>query len=381
MTGATRATTGTAARNGGIDALRAALTMLVVLHHTAITYGAQGSWFYQEIPPGPNRSSLVLTVFCAVNQAWFMGLFFFIAGAFTPGSLDRHGLAGFTRERLKRLGIPIVAFLLLIGPITVALARTARGEPFFATLAALAERGTYIIGPLWFVLALLIFSLLFGLWYGPGGGARTVSRARPFPSNRVLAVGALLVGTTAFLLRLVWPVGTNVLGLQLGYFASYIVLFVAGCYGARGRWISEVPADRVRVWLPITLLTIPVVPLVLLAAPSVPLLQGDPSGGWTVPAAVYAFWEPLVAWGMILWLLRLFQHRFADPGPVWRKLARRAFLIYVIHPPILVAAALSVRAIAAPPLLKFAVVGPIACLLCYTCAGLLMRIPAVQKIF
>ena len=30
------------ARNGGIDALRAAVTLLVVFHHTAITYGAIG---------------------------------------------------------------------------------------------------------------------------------------------------------------------------------------------------------------------------------------------------------------------------------------------------------------------------------------------------
>jgi hypothetical protein len=33
---------GMKARNGGIDALRAAVTLLVVFHHTAITYGAIG---------------------------------------------------------------------------------------------------------------------------------------------------------------------------------------------------------------------------------------------------------------------------------------------------------------------------------------------------
>ena len=42
--------TATPPRNSGLDALRAALTVLVLLHHTAITYGAIGGWFYRELP-------------------------------------------------------------------------------------------------------------------------------------------------------------------------------------------------------------------------------------------------------------------------------------------------------------------------------------------
>ena len=63
-------------RNGGIDALRAAVTLLVVFHHTAITYGAIGGWYYKEIAPSKSIAGLLLILFCTVNQAWFMGLFF-----------------------------------------------------------------------------------------------------------------------------------------------------------------------------------------------------------------------------------------------------------------------------------------------------------------
>jgi peptidoglycan/LPS O-acetylase OafA/YrhL len=35
-------------RNAGIDALRAGLTLLVLFHHAAVTYGAMGSWFYRR---------------------------------------------------------------------------------------------------------------------------------------------------------------------------------------------------------------------------------------------------------------------------------------------------------------------------------------------
>jgi peptidoglycan/LPS O-acetylase OafA/YrhL len=59
-----------AGRNAGIDALRARLTLLVVFHHTAITYGAMGSWFYKAVEPGNAPASLVLTLFAAYNQGF-----------------------------------------------------------------------------------------------------------------------------------------------------------------------------------------------------------------------------------------------------------------------------------------------------------------------
>ena len=54
-------------RNAGFDALRASLTLLVVMHHSAITYGAIGGWFYREVPTDRSLSSTLLVYFCIVN--------------------------------------------------------------------------------------------------------------------------------------------------------------------------------------------------------------------------------------------------------------------------------------------------------------------------
>src|SRR5215475_4847705 len=116
---------GSKKRNGGIDALRAAVTLLVVFHHTAITYGAIGGWYYKEIEPSFSLSGVLLILFCTINQAWFMGLFFLLSGYFTPPAFDRHGTGGFIRERLIRLGIPLAVYFLLLHPLTNALAEIA----------------------------------------------------------------------------------------------------------------------------------------------------------------------------------------------------------------------------------------------------------------
>src|ERR1700734_3007689 len=113
-----------------IDNLRSAMTALVILHHTAITYGAIGGWFWGEVQPSRSPSSILLILFCSTNQAYFMGFFFLLAGYFSPASLERKGYARFIADRFLRLGLPLLAFGLLLGPLTAAIVNYAQGEGF-----------------------------------------------------------------------------------------------------------------------------------------------------------------------------------------------------------------------------------------------------------
>jgi hypothetical protein len=61
-------------------------------------------------------------------------------------------------------------------------------------------------------------------------------------------------------------------------------------------------------------------------------------------------------------------------------LARRAYLIYIIHPPILVGVSLALGGLAAPALVKFALAGSAASALCFLAAGALLAIPAVRRV-
>jgi hypothetical protein len=85
------------------------MTALVILHHTAITYGGPGGWFWRENETSAAPSSLLFTLFCATNQAYFMGFFFLLAGYFTPRALERKGYKAFLRDRVLRLGLPLLA--------------------------------------------------------------------------------------------------------------------------------------------------------------------------------------------------------------------------------------------------------------------------------
>lgn len=218
------------------DALKAILTLLVVLHHTAITYGASGGWFYREVQPSAALQSLALTYFCAVNQAYFMGFFFLLAGYFTPAALERKGEIGFLRDRLIRLGIPLLFFGFVLGPIAVAIAQTAYGADFLPNLLGQWSHLAFHLGPLWFAQALLLFSagaVIFRV-IARSKLVRSVSPTQQqvgvaYPAATKMLAVAMLTGIVAFIIRLYIPAGSTVWGLQLGYFPSYVVLFVVGC--------------------------------------------------------------------------------------------------------------------------------------------------------
>ena len=113
-----------------LDNLRILLTLLVIFHHAAIAYGGSGSWAIKD-PATDEISPIILTVFNAVNQSFFMSAFFLLAGYFTPRSLERKGSKNFIIDRLIRLGVPILVYTGLILNINeYIISAIVHGRPF-----------------------------------------------------------------------------------------------------------------------------------------------------------------------------------------------------------------------------------------------------------
>ena len=194
-----------------IDCLRSVMIALVVLHHTAITYGASPSWYYYELRPSATLSSLILWLFVTTNQAYFMGFLFLLAGYFTPGSLERKGYARFLSDRFLRLGLPLLVFSLFLGPLTVAMVKAAQGKGFWSSFVRLWNQREFINGPLWFVQALLMFSLAYCAWRAWFGAPLTSTQRvpRPVPSYGWWLLSAFGVGAAALAIRAGCPRGRH----------------------------------------------------------------------------------------------------------------------------------------------------------------------------
>ena len=102
-----------------IDNIRWVVIILVVLMHLNVTYSTMGLWYYLEARDIDPLSQLLFGMYGSLNQAFMMGLLFLIAGYFVLGSFDKKGFKPFVTDRIIRLGIPTLIYMLLIHPVTM----------------------------------------------------------------------------------------------------------------------------------------------------------------------------------------------------------------------------------------------------------------------
>lgn len=366
-----------------IDRLRSVMTALVVLHHTALTYGAIGSWFWRELNPSPALASQILILFCTTNQAYFLGVFFFLGAYFTPSSLERKGYGRFIGDRFTRLGLPLLVFILVLAPFTMALAHWGDGGSFWAEIAYIWRHVVLNPGPMWFVEALLLFSLAYCASRAVAGMPLSCSERKPhqIPSTFVLVLSAFATGIGALLIRQKFPVGEWIFpGFQLAYFATYVVLFASGLAAWRYDWLGQLAWPNVRTMIWISIAVWPLKPLGVAVANALYRGKWNDTTTFSWPAVLYARWEPLVAWGFIAgWLL--FARRWMNaPSPLWNWVTRRAYTVFIIHPPALVGVSLLLHGLPAPALLKFVVTGTLTIICGWLLADPLVRLPGLRRI-
>ncbi|QJR35684.1 acyltransferase family protein [Gemmatimonas groenlandica] len=368
------------ARTFFIDRLRVVLSALVIVFHTAIVYGAAGGWYWREVDDLARPLSLVLTVFCAVCQSFFMGFFFLLAGYFSPPSLARKGVRAFVIDRLLRLGIPLLFYGFVVGTATSAMVRSSLGPEFFSLWLGMIRRGVFNVGPLWFAEALLVFTAGFTVWSLVFSGRERDERPAQVPSPRRWVVWAVLVGVGALVIRAWFPLGRDVAGMNLGYFSSYVFLFVFGCIAWDHRWLERIERKHARPWGWLSLAVVPVLPIVAISTGVFSGAGSALAGGQSAADIVYAFWDPLVAWGIIAVLLWQFRVRCNAPSARWDRWASRAYAAYIIHPAVVVGVSMSAHALALPTFLKFLLVSTIAVVSSFAIAGVMRRMPGAQHV-
>ncbi len=369
-----------------IDNIRILLTVLVILHHLAIGYGASGNNPYVEAGEISTVSTILMTLFVAINQSFFMGFFFMVSSYFTPGSYDRKGPGPYVLDRLKRLGIPLLFYIVVIDPLLgYVLARFygftgSLGEFLSLSLKSYDRLG---VGPLWFVAALLIFSLVYVLWRlaikPPATPPPNEGKA---PSNLAIAAFALALGLLTFVVRIWMPVGREfeLLGFQLAHFVQYIAMFIVGIVAYRRSWFSALTVAQAKVWLRVVLLLLVLFPVLFVAAGA---LEGDIDkafGGVHWQSLAYSVWEEFMCLAMVVTLLVWFRTRFNQQGSLAQKMSAAAYATYIFHRPTIIMLAIALSSIKLDLALKFVLVAPLAVALSFLVGYAVKRLPLARDI-
>lgn len=359
-----------------IDNLRTALVILVVLHHLAIVYVGNTPFYYVE-PASETLGALLLVAFQLFNQAFFMGFLFMLAGYFTPGSYDRKGPGGFVKDKLLRLGVPIILYMFVLNPLA-----SIGSYQMPAALTGITEAfnwSHYIhlvgIGPLWFALMLLIFDLGYMLWRMAAGKREESPAAHKPPRVGAVIVFMLALALTSYLVRMAIPLGTYVLWFPtLSYLPQYISFFLIGIMARRHDWLRTLPGSMGRLGLVLALAaSVGLFPVAFLSGPVF-------LGGGSLPSAVYVLWDSVFSVGICLAAIPFFRSHFDRDTGLNRFGARHSFTVYIFHIPVIVFLALALRGVHLAPVLKFGLAAVLGVPLCFGVAYLVRKIPYAKRI-
>ncbi len=369
-----------------IDNLRTFAISMVVVMHAAVTYSPFGSWYFYDRAHTSFGLAIGLATYQSFQHAVAMGLLFGIAGYFARASLIKKGPRGFLRERAFRLGLPLLLFVVLVGPLTeYFVAGSWRSRPprsFAADWWHHLENGALLSGsgPMWFCLVLLLFSAAYAARWAWAPPSPTPVPPSPPRLGAVLAV-ALAMAALGFAAGLVSPGGRQVLNVVVHDFPQYPLMFWAGTLAHRHGWASAIPARTGRAWglAGLGLGALGWVALIGLGG----ALQGNTAayeGGWHWQAAGMELWRAFICVSMSLGLVSLFRDRFNTQGPVAAFLSRSAFGVYMFHAPILIAIT---RAMQPWPLLavaKFVLAAALGIALSFLFVGLVARRTPLRRI-
>ncbi|MFD6168722.1 acyltransferase family protein [Streptomyces coeruleorubidus] len=381
-------------RRPELDAMRMLVVVGLVFFHSALVFATEGDFYVTNA-----ETTEAITVIAGFGVVWAMPLLFLISGLGAWHSLRRRGAGTFSKERLLRLGVPLLLATLLLNPLPQWLRQRSSDPRYdesyadflprffdvrleFDELPFLVQGEYFETGHLWFVVLLLTFSLMLAPLHRflPHGPCRRLA-------DRVAAVtlrrrGVVLLPAPAFAAICAFA------GMEEDYAGwhrwSYLLYFAAGfALAADARFRTVMRRDA----RPAACLGV----LLFVAAAPGFTTADDPFTDTTPLAVVSRALFGAAGWCLVVAIPGLLdrprQQPSGPPAPtapttrqrVYGYLAVAVLPLYVLHQPIVVAVAYFVVGWAAPIPVEYVVLVTISLALTLAAYELLVRRTRVTR--
>ena len=353
-----------------LDTIRWFIIVFVVLQHAALIYISYGG--------GRNVAQHVFNLIVNITDIFMIPILFFLAGYFALASIRKKGPAVFLAGKFRRIWIPWLIGVTFIVPLASYLMYYLRvgGESpdsywaywtnWMAGAAAfhtgrVASPDTFSHKHMWFLSVLFAFFILFSAVYAAAKrfSQRSSERPRREPATpREITWALVMLGIVSaaafYVIKLFVPWGyqaTLFLGLvhfdpsRLGVYAVY---FPFGVYAyLRGWFTGESQPSGLRIWLPLS--------IALLLLQSYLTVAGIPDvTALTKP--MLCILRSFLGLSMFVSLLILFRQYLNSGTGLGRILSTNSYTVYIIHYPLVPAAAIALMGSSIPVLAKCAAI-------------------------
>ncbi len=384
-----------------LDNIKVLFTILVIYWHVMVTYVDAGWWYYKESNPTDPSSYIFLLLLVSIGgifQTSLLGLFFLLGGYFTPNSYDRKGGYLFWKERIIRIGIPLLLYVVLINPVMIYTLSLLGIPPwdtspylqgsFFDYYFIMFQTWQGIIdffsfgGPMWFLRVLLLLTAIYTL-LRQTMKFDTVRRRIPheieIPRFIYLLFLAIVLGLLTFVVRIFLPIDDRPLEIPWGQLIQYFMMFGVGVMCVRNKWFEKITKRQVQFWMFAIVISMLLIYLDFFFVLGVEADLAVFSGGFNIHALLFSIADNVICIGVIFVIIKVFYAKCNKQGPFLQRFSRSAYHMYLVHPPILVSLSLGIAFLDLNPLAKIGIVFSLAVILCYLTSELIRIITNVAR--
>jgi peptidoglycan/LPS O-acetylase OafA/YrhL len=366
-----------------LDALRASALLLGVLLHAAMAYlPIPTGWAVRDA-----STNVLFSIFVLVVHSFRLEIFFLLAGFFGRLMHGRMGDAGFVRNRIQRILLPLVLGWFVVYPglcFAWIWGMNPAGQPPTLTASFIVALGSVSklfapahdlsLGHLWF---LYYLALIYAGFLALRAALTLAPRAHAALTRAGDTVVRITFGGLRGLLLLValtWPVlllmknpGVDTPDKDIIPHLAPLLLY-GGCFTLgwslhRQRHVLSGVAHAWQSHLAIACVTSLVTVLIAESAMKAPGLA----------RTVFQLYYAGMMWGWALASLGLFLRFRQSESSVWRYLADASYWVYLIHLPIVAAAQVALSHAPGSCWWKFAAVSALAAILSLASYQLLVR--------
>ena len=342
-----------------LDNIKWVLAVLVIFHHAAAIAGLDP--FPLNLPRVIQSEQYqydTLIRFQSANQGFFMGLYFFISAYFVVPSYNKKGKWFFLRDKLKRLGIPILLTVFIIDPVVLYLCDEAS---FFQSMknsfnlyGEMLKSFNITLGVTWFCWTLIVFNMgymIYKMVDPPKVGASRSCRTMPSLLS-IISFAIIMIPFDYLGLYLMNLLGEDFLGFHLlKYFPMYIAMYCFGIKAYNNQWIEQINHKSAFVWLVI----------------------------W-IFAMIFRV-IPFETIGMSIFLLYSFKQLFNTKNKLTQILSRSAYAAYIIQGiPLCFLGKLLIPHMSQLPVVNFLVIGIPSVVISFVLGYFLCKMPVLEKI-
>jgi glucans biosynthesis protein C len=307
-------------RQVDLDWIRVIATLIVFLYHISMFFNP----FPWHVKNGAINDSYIL-IFSLLVGTWIMPIFFAISGITTYHALQRRIGKEFVKERLVRLGIPLVFGVLVLTPPQVYIERITHQQfegsflsffPHFFNGLYLEINGTgnfaFFGLHLWYLLVLLVFSLTLLPVFGK------VKASKKFNFKRYLWLSFILLIVAAYL---------EIVNLGGWGIPFYLIIYCIGYI-----YFSQ---DPFKEFIRKNKLIIGVITFISSSLYIIGFMNGMAEKEGIV-SLVFTYIKVLNSWNWLLFIFYLGDKYFVNRKNGLKYLSQASMPFYILHQPIIV---------------------------------------------